>query len=106
GCDAEAGVMVEAAPAAALVVAQSDLLLGLLVVPLDQPARLGGVDQVLERGAGRQVGEPVLGGLCRALRPLDQQPLLRPGLAALLVAVRRAHPQRGEAGGERRPAAL
>ena len=38
--------MVEAAPAAALVVAEADLLLEFLVVALDQPARLGGVDQV------------------------------------------------------------
>src|SRR3954463_149211 len=55
--------MMEAAPAAALVVAEADLLLELLVIALDQPARLGGMDQVLEWGARRQVGQPVLGWL-------------------------------------------
>jgi hypothetical protein len=38
--------VVEAAPAAALVVAEPDLLLELLVVPLDEPARLGVLDNV------------------------------------------------------------
>src|SRR3954467_15856941 len=92
--------MMEAAPAAALVVAEADLLLELLVIALDQPARLGGMDQVLEWGARRQVGQPVLGWLLSARGPLDQQPLLRPGLRALGVAVRRTHPQGSEAGGE------
>ena len=41
--------MMEAAPAAALVVAAADLLLEFLVIPLDKPARLGRMDQVLER---------------------------------------------------------
>jgi hypothetical protein len=40
-------MVVKAAPAAALVVAEADLLLELLVVALDPPARLGGVDQTL-----------------------------------------------------------
>ena len=48
------GVVVEAAPAAALVVAEADLLLELLVVPLDAPAQLGLVDEVVERGVVRQ----------------------------------------------------
>jgi hypothetical protein len=99
-------MVVEAAPAAALVVAQSDLLLQLPVVPLDQPARLGGMDQLLERGGRRQVGEPVPARLLRAPGPLDQQPLLRPGLRAQDVAVRRAHPPGGEAGRELGPAAF
>src|SRR3712207_9050842 len=90
----------EAAPAAALVVAKTDLLLALLVVALDQPAGLGGVDHVLQRGAGRQVGQPVLARLLGSLGSLDQQPLLRPGLPAQAVAVRRAHPPGGEACGE------
>src|SRR4051812_37725715 len=82
GCDAEAGVVVEAAPAAALVVPQPDLLLELLVIPLDQPTCLRDMDQVLERGARRQGGQPVLGGLLGTFGPLDQQPLLRPGRRA------------------------
>src|SRR3712207_4137595 len=96
-------MVVEAAPAAALIVAKADLLLELLVVALDQPARLGGMDQVLERGARRQVGQPVLAWL---LGPLDQQPFLRPGLRTQGVAVRRPNPQGSEARGELGLAAL
>src|SRR5918997_3749475 len=106
GCDAEAGVVVEAAPAAALVVPEADLLLQFLVIALDHPARLGGVHEVAERGSGRQVGEPALARLRLALRPLDQQPFLRPGRRARGVAVRRAHPPGGEAGAQLRTAAL
>src|SRR3954464_13999657 len=39
GCDAQAGMMMEAAPVAALVMAQPKFLLQLLVLPLDPPAR-------------------------------------------------------------------
>ena len=46
-------MVVEAAPAAALVVAKADLLLEPLVVAPDPPARLGDMDQVLQR-AGKQ----------------------------------------------------
>src|SRR5690242_21130890 len=106
GCDAEAGVVVKAAPATPLVVAEADLLFELLVVALDKPARLGGVGQPLERGRGWQVGEPVFGGLGLALGPLDQQPLLWPGLGAPGVAVRRSDPQDSKAGGQQRLAAF
>src|SRR5689334_4930184 len=106
GCDAEAGMMVEAAPVAALVVVQSDLLFQLLVVALDQPARLGGADQLRQLGRRPQVGEPAPGRLGLASGPLDQQPFLRPGLAALGVAVRRTDPQGGEARREITPAAF
>jgi hypothetical protein len=63
--------MVEAAPAAALEVAQAQLLLQLLEVTLDPPAQLGGRDQVFERGGLGQGREPVLGRLLLALGPLD-----------------------------------
>src|ERR687894_717076 len=56
GCDAEAGVVVEAAPAAALVVPEADLLLQFLVIALDHPARLGGVHEVAERARFRAAG--------------------------------------------------
>src|SRR3954452_12560292 len=78
GCDAQAGMMMKAAPVAALVVAKAEFLLELLVVPLDPPARLGSLHEALQRGAPGQVGEPVLGWLGVSFRPLDQQPLLRP----------------------------
>src|SRR5690349_24950332 len=90
-------MMMEAAPAAALVVVQSDLLFQFLVVALAEPARLGGADQLRQPGRRRQVGQPVPGRLGLAPGPLDQQPFLRPGLAALGVAVRRTGPQGGEA---------
>src|ERR1700761_7895274 len=98
GCDAQAGMMMKTAPVAALVVAKAELLLELLGVPFDPPARLGNQHEALQRRALGQVGEPVLGWLSLAVRPLDEQPLLWPGLGALGVAVPRAHPHRGEAG--------
>src|ERR1700753_757232 len=101
GCDAQAGMMMKPAPVAALVVAEAELLLELLVIPLDPPARLGHPHEALERGAPGQVGEPVLGWLSLAVRPLDQQPLLWPGLGALGVMVRRADPHRCKARGQR-----
>src|SRR5215213_4502575 len=99
-------MVVEAAPATAFVVTEADLLLELLVIALNEPARLGGVDQVLQRGAWRQVGQPVLAWLLGALGPLDQQPLLRPGLRTQGVAVRRANPPGGKARGQLGLAAL
>src|ERR1700761_6117015 len=80
GCDAQAGMMMKPAPVAALVMAEADLLLELLIVSFNQPARLGDVDEALERGARGQVGEPVFARLVGPFGPLDQQPLLRPGL--------------------------
>jgi hypothetical protein len=48
GGDAQTGVVVEAAPAAALVMPEAELLLRLQVIPLDAPAQLGEADEVLE----------------------------------------------------------
>ena len=93
-------MMMKPAPVAALVVAKAELLLELLVIPLDPPARLGNPHEALQRRAPGQIGEPVLGWLSLAVRPLDQQPLLWPGLGALGVAMRRADPHRGEARGQ------
>lgn len=97
---------VEAAPATALVVAEADLLLEVLLVALDPPSRLGDMDEVLKRGARGQGGQPVCCGFRLALQPLDQQPLLRPGLGARLIAMRRADLQGGKAQGQRDLAAL
>src|SRR4029077_2733042 len=52
--------MVEAAPAAALVVPEPDFLLEVLVVPLDAPAQLSQVDHLLEADLLRQGRQPVL----------------------------------------------
>src|ERR1700760_5083130 len=92
GCDAQASMMMKPAPVAALVVAKAELLLELLVIPLDPPARLGNPHEALQRRAPGQIGEPVLGWLSFAVWPLDQQPLLRPRLRALRIAMGRADP--------------
>src|SRR6201991_5348883 len=94
-------MMMKTAPVAALVVAKAELLLELLGVPFDPPARLGNQHEALQRRALGQVGEPVLGWLSLAVRPLDEQPLLWPGLGALGVMVRRADPHRRKARGQR-----
>src|ERR1700760_3673898 len=85
GCDAQAGMMMKTAPVAALVVAKAELLLELLVVPFDPPARLGNPHEALQRRAPGQIGEPVLGVLSLAVPALDEQPLLWPVLRALGV---------------------
>src|SRR4029450_13030130 len=71
GCDAKRGVMVEAAPAAALVVPEPEFLLELLVIAVDGPAELGAFDQARETNVRRQGREPVLGRFLLAFRPLD-----------------------------------
>ena len=55
--------MVEAAPAAALVVPEPEFLLELLVVAFDAPPELGEFDQAREADVLRQGREPVFGGL-------------------------------------------
>src|ERR1700731_2017540 len=69
--------MMEAAPSAPFIVPKPDLLLELLIVPLDTPAQLGEVDELAEADIRRQRREPIFGRLGFALGPLDQQPLLR-----------------------------
>src|SRR6201991_1149955 len=100
GCDAQASMMMKPAPVAALVVAKAELLLELLVIPLDPPARLGNPHEALQRRAPGQIGEPVPGWLSFAVWPLDQQPLLRPRLRALRIAMGRADPHGRKARGQ------
>src|SRR5215211_7066967 len=92
--------MVEAAPAAALVVPEPEFLLELLVVAFDAPPELGEFDQALEADVLRQGREPVLGGLLLAFRPLDQEPLLRARFAQPVVAMSGSHPHPCEARSE------
>src|SRR5258708_34193144 len=66
--------MVEATPATSLIMPKADLLLEFLIIALDAPPQLGGVDQIAERDVTLQGREPVLGGLILALGPLDQKP--------------------------------
>jgi hypothetical protein len=53
GGDTQGGVMMEPQPTSALVMGKTELLLELLVVPLNAPAHLGDEDQLLRRGVGR-----------------------------------------------------
>src|ERR1700751_683076 len=99
-CDAQAGMMMKPAPVAALVMAEAELLLELLGIPLDPPARLGNPHEALQRRAPGQIGEPVPGWLSFAVWPLDQQPLLRPRLRALRIAMGRADPHGRKARGQ------
>src|SRR2546422_1061724 len=86
--DAERGVMMEAAPAPAFEVIQPQLVLELLVVPLDAPAQHRQADQV-DRGRRRwQRGEPILDRRSFPPRPFDEQPLFEPGCRAPVVAMR------------------
>ena len=80
GRDTERGMVMEAAPAAALEMAEPDLLLQLPIVALDAPAQLDQLDHALQRhvlGQGRQpeVSRPRL-----VLGPLDDQPFLLIGV--------------------------
>src|SRR6266536_5940161 len=90
-------MVIEAAPAAALEMVEPELVLELLIVALDAPAQLGEADEVGERRRLRQRRQPILRGLCVGPWPLDQQPLLRPGLRSLLIAMGGPHAQPREA---------
>src|SRR5690348_14557957 len=93
-------MMMETAPAAALVVPKPEFLLELLVIALDAPPKLGEFDHTREADILRQGREPVLGGLLLAFRPLDQEPLLRARFAQPVVAMSGSHPHPCEARSE------
>src|SRR2546428_2249437 len=82
--------MVEAAPAAALVVIEAELVLELLIVALDAPADLHESHEILDRDRLGDRGEPVFRGLRFAAGPLDQQPLGRTRRGGSLIAMSRA----------------
>jgi hypothetical protein len=100
------GMMMKAGPATALIVTEPDLLFQFLIVALDAPSALGGGHQILERGVGRQGGQPVFGRFGFGVGPLDQEPLLGTQLGALVIAVGRGHPHAGKARAQRRVGAL
>jgi hypothetical protein len=101
-------MVLETAPTAALVVAQAEFLLELPIVALDQPALLGQMHEVGDRGLLGQGRQPKLGRFRGVVRPPHQQPVFVSGLAAagvaLLaaagVALGRAHAYGGKARGE------
>src|SRR5580693_10118319 len=66
--------MVEATPSPPFKMPEPDLLLEFLIIALDAPAQLGGIDQIAECDAARQGRKPIFGRLVLALGPLDQQP--------------------------------
>src|SRR3954463_12629438 len=92
--------MVEAAPAAALVVPKPQFLLELLVIAFGAPPELGEFNKARETNVLRQGREPVLGELLLAFRPLDQEPLLRARFAQPVVAMSGSHAHPREARGE------
>ena len=53
--DAQCGVMMKAAPAAALVVVEPDFLFELLIIALDAPAHFSDIDEVAKFGFRRKV---------------------------------------------------
>src|SRR4051812_39401055 len=93
-------MVVEAAPAAALVVPEPQFLLELLVVAFDAPSELGEFDQAHEADVLRQGREPVFGGLLLAFRPLDQEPFRRARLIQPVIAMSGSHPHPRKARGE------
>ena len=88
--------MMKAPPAASFVVTQSQLLLELLVVALDDPAVLGQRDQILAGRCSAEVRQPVVGRFRLFRRPLDQQPLRGVRFVLFVVATRRPHSHGGE----------
>src|SRR3954468_4243764 len=93
-------MVVEAAPAAALVGPEPQFRLELLGVALDAPPELGKFNQARETNVLRQGREPVFGGLPLAFRPLDREPFLRARVAQPVIAMSGSHPRPCEARGE------
>src|SRR6185437_5888341 len=104
--DGKRRMVVEAAPSASLVVAESKLLLQILIITLDAPAQLGEIDQRLERRGRRQGREKVLGRLLLGRRPFDQQPFFHPWRRPPAIAMGGANAYCREPGLERAGAAL
>src|SRR5215208_7191374 len=100
GRHAQTGMVVEAAPAAPLVVPEPEFLLELLVVAFDAPPELGEFDQARKTNVLRQRREPVLGGFLLAFRPLDQEPFLRARLIQPVIAMSGSHPHPCKTRGE------
>src|ERR1700687_4556995 len=92
--------MVEASPAAPLVMSKAEFLLEFLVIALDPPAQLGQIDQPLEGDVVGKVGEPIFGRLLLARRPFDQQPFFGAPFGQGFVAGGGAHPYPGKTRGQ------
>src|SRR2546422_7793764 len=98
--------MVEAPPASPFEMIEPQLVLELLVVPLDTPAQHREADQIRPRRRRRQRGQPILDRCGFGARPLDEQPLLGARRRTPVVAVRGPHADRREARPHRAPCSL
>ena len=87
GSNTQGGVVVEALPAPALVMRETELLLEFLIVPFDAPAHLGDKDQLRQCGLDRGGGEEVFCRLGFTFRPFDQQPLFGAHFGAEIIPV-------------------
>src|SRR5580700_1049109 len=90
--------MVEATPSPPFKMPEPDLLLEFLIIALDAPAQLGGINQIMEQDVFRQCREPIFGWLILVLRPLDQQPLFHwlPGRSCLDATLTRTRANRDD----------
>ena len=90
-------VMVPALPVATLIVIQAEFFFELVIVLLDLPAALDQPHDPPQRGAGREIAQPVLGGRTRRLGPLGQLPDLLARRSAVLIPMAGLYPRRPEA---------
>src|SRR5260221_5558904 len=88
-------MMMEARPATALIVAEADFLLEVVIIALDAPAQLGDVDKAAERHVLIDGCEPEFGGRGLALGPFDEQRLF--GEPCFAPDRRNAHAYAGKA---------
>ena len=84
----------KATPTSALVVPEAKLLLEVLVIALDPPAQLGGVDQGAASDVRGQCGQKILCRLEFARRPFDQTPFLGTRRRTLIVTMCGANSKR------------
>ena len=91
----------EAPPTPPLEVAEANFLLEFSVILFDPPAAFGGGDDVVEGRMARQGDQPIANRIRGSDRPLEQQRLFALGPVAT-----DAHPDRGEASAQLRPAAF
>src|SRR5689334_12119813 len=91
-------MVMEAAPIAAFVVAEPELLFKLQVIAFDTPAHLDRIDKALEAHLFGQRAQEVFGRVRLALGPLDHQPFL----STQHFAVRHTHAYSREARTEAR----
>ena len=91
--------MMGSSPAAARELSEAEFALQLFIVARDTPAQLDEVEEVFERRAFGQGGEPVFRRLRFARGPFDDQPFDRGRRGKCVVARRRPQTNRGEARG-------